>query len=457
MKAATLTPEIDVQALRVGMFVHLDVGWMSHPFPLSSFRITTPAQVETIRSLGLGRVRWSPQDSDLSLLDGGEPTPALTRASRAAANDAHADAAADPGQAANDEETKGDTTPGKLDASESSTDDRPVGAHRSRLEAQREAQKVCERQYGEASRLCRQTIEMVAGKPREAKAQAEQLTRALVDKMVDARELCIRVLTEGAGDKASMHAMNVGIVSLLMGRCFGFSAEEMQDLGVGAMLHDIGKCDLPQRLRHREDNFSPSEVRVYQEHVELGLVQARRMGLTAGATAVIAQHHEHADGSGFPAQLNSDRMTMGARIVTLVNRYDNLCNPRLPARALTPHESLSLLFAQGRSKYDTSILGAFIKMMGVYPPGSTVQLTDDRYATVVAVNSSRPLKPSVLVHDHGVPRDEALVLDLETATGLGIRRSIKPQQLPPTALEFLAPSPRVAYFFEPAVALEDQA
>ena len=121
--------------------------------------------------------------------------------------------------------------------------------------------------------------------------------------------------------------------------------------------------------------------------------------------------------AAFPAQLNSDRMTMGARIVALVNRYDNLCNPRLPAKAMTPHESLSLLFAQGRSKFDTSILGAFIKMMGVYPPGSTVQLTDDRYGMVVAVNSSRPLKPSVLVYDAGVPRDEALVLDLELSPG----------------------------------------
>src|SRR4029077_16928810 len=73
MKAApsTITPEIDVQALRVGMFAHLHAGWISHPFPLSSFRITTAAQVATIRSLGLARVRWSPQDSDLSLLDGG--------------------------------------------------------------------------------------------------------------------------------------------------------------------------------------------------------------------------------------------------------------------------------------------------------------------------------------------------------------------------------------------------
>ena len=180
----------------------------------------------------------------------------------------------------------------------------------------------------------------------------------------------------------------------------------------------------------------------------MGVAQAGRMGLSPGASAIIAQHHEHADATGFPAGLNSDRMTMAARIVALVDRYDNLCNPHLPARAMTPHESLSLLFAQGRTKYDTSILGAFIKMMGVYPPGSTVQLTDDRYASVVATNSSRPLKPNVVVHDASVPRDEALVVDLETMPGLGIRRSVRVQQLPPTIADYLAAGTRVTYFFE---------
>jgi hypothetical protein len=173
------------------------------------------------------------------------------------------------------------------------------------------------------------------------------------------------------------------------------------------------------------------------------------MGLTQGATLVVAQHHEHADGSGFPLKLNTDRMSPLARIVALVNRYDNLCNPHIVAKALTPHEALSMLFAQSKTKFDTAILGAFIKMMGVYPPGSAVQLTDDRYALVVSVNSSRPLKPRVLVHEHGVPRDEALVLDLEQAD-VGIRRSLRPNQLPATTLAYLAPRPRVAYFFEPA-------
>jgi len=445
--ASPPTDRIDVTDLKVGMFVHLDMGWMSHPFPLSSFRIATPAQLATIRSLGVRTVRWSPRQSDASF--DAAPTATLPGPLPARGGDAANDSGLGDPDAV---DTVPYTLPPDDDLVDAATHARQrAHAERQRkLARQRSADQRCARQYAEAARTCKQTLELVRGKPGEARAQAEALSRAIVEKMIGEQDLCIRMLVDGAGDKASMHSMNVAVISLLMGRCFGFIDEEMQDLGVGAMLHDVGKDELPPRLRHREESFSPNELRVYQEHVEAGLVQARRMGLSAGATAVIAQHHEHADGSGFPEQLNSDRMTMAARIVALVNRYDNLCNPHVLSRALTPHESLSLLFAQGRSKYDTSILGSFIKMMGVYPPGSMVQLTDDRYALVVAVNSTRPLKPSVVVHDSATPREEALVLDLESAAGLGIRRSVRSQQVPPTALDYLQPPTRVTYFFEPS-------
>ncbi|HEX2540421.1 MAG TPA: HD domain-containing phosphohydrolase [Caldimonas sp.] len=468
MKAVAPTDSIDVQALRVGMVVHLDVGWMSHPFPLSSFRITSAAQLDKIRALGLKRVRWSPQDSapegQESTLHGPDAADTEPGRDAEAANDptgAGADHAAtesrdrDAGSAAAAVSAGATPADGEPAAPVPTDAERARTARARRLLRQAEAERRCEQQYAEAARACRHTLELVLERPGQARAQAEALVHAVIEKMIGEQDLCVRMLTEGAGDKASMHSMNVGVIALLMGRCFGFSDAEMADLGVGALLHDVGKLEMPLRLRHRDDSFSPSEARVYEEHVELGVAQARRLGLSAGAAQVIAQHHEHADASGFPARLNSDRMTMAARIVALVNRYDNLCNPHLLARALTPHESLSLLFAHGRSKYDASILNAFIRMMGVYPPGSVVQLTDDRYALVVAVNSSRPLKPSVLVHDPDVARADALVLELEAAPGLGIRRSIRPQQLPPTALAYLAPTARVAYFFEPSIAPEE--
>lgn len=299
--------------------------------------------------------------------------------------------------------------------------------------------------------------DLVTSKPKLAREQSEALSRALVDKMLGSGEVCIRLLAEVAGDKASAHAINVTVIALLLGKSFGLAEADMLDLGVGAMLHDVGKLDLPERMRHREDHFTQSETLYYQEHVAHGAAHARRMGLADGALWVIEQHHEHADGSGFPLRMTSERMSVAARIVALVNRYDNLCNPHVPSRALTPHEALSLMFAQGKTKFDATIMGAFVKMMGVYPPGSAVQLTDDRFALVVAVNSNRPLKPRVLVHEQGIAARDTLLLDLENEPGIGIRRSLKPLALPRDALEFLAPRPRVAYFFEPAHELEAEA
>jgi putative nucleotidyltransferase with HDIG domain len=223
----------------------------------------------------------------------------------------------------------------------------------------------------------------------------------------------------------------------------------MRDLGLGALLHDVGKADLPERVRHADPFHSPSETAAYREHVTRGVAHGRRMGLPDAALQVLAQHHEHADGSGFPARLCGEAQAMGARIVAIVNRYDNLCNPSLSQRALTPHEAVSTLFAQGRNCYDRTVLNAFIRMMGVYPAGSLVQLTDDRYAMVTSVNSSRPLKPRVLVHDDKVAREQALILNLEQVPGLGIRRSLPPARVPPVVLHYLDPRPRVAYYFEP--------
>lgn len=426
MSRTTIQEFVDVAALRVGMFVYLDVGWLSHPFPRSSFRIASEEQIATIRSLGLKRLRWSSAQSELpatSAWVAPPPPPAPTAPMPLAAEGA----------------------PGS-----SQTRDEQRAERQRALAEQREALERCEQQFADATRDCKRVTELVSTQPLEAAAQAATLSKTLIDGMSGDRDLCIRLLTESAGDKASAHAMNVTVIALLMARAFGMTEADMLDLGIGALMHDIGKLELPERVRHREDHFSSAEARAYEEHVGHGVAHARRMALTPGATMVIAQHHEYADGTGFPHRLNTDRMSALARIVALVNRYDNLCNPYLAARALTPHEAVSLLFAQWRSRFDTAILGAFIKMMGVYPPGSTVQLTDDRYAMVVAVNSSRPLKPRVLVHDAGVPRDEALIVDLEHTDGIGIRRSLRPQMLPTATLNYLSPRPRVAYFFEPA-------
>ena len=410
MNPANTQETIEVSALNVGMLIHLDGGWMSHPFPRSSFKISSLDQIATLRSLGLQRVRWTPSDTPVPAADKPLP-PDVTVDRRGSAAD-----------------------------------------RRQRLEvkaAPPQSLNGGERQFSEAAKASRRVFDHVAAQPAEARLIAEGLTRGLVDKMMGADDMCIQLLGQTAGDRVSNHAVNVSVLSLLMGRYFALCESDMLDLGLGALLHDVGKSELPDRYRHREDHFNMAEISLYESHVASGSVHAQRLGLSDGASTIIAQHHECSDGRGFPLGLTTERTHMLARIVALVNTYDNLCNPTNVARSITPHEAVAHLFTQNHKQFDTAILGAFIKMMGVYPAGSVVQLTDDRYALVVGVNSSRTLRPRVIVHDPKVPRDVAGVLDLETVPGLGIRRSLKPSALPDSVLAYLELQPRMNYFFEP--------
>jgi HD-GYP domain-containing protein (c-di-GMP phosphodiesterase class II) len=415
---------IEIQQLRLGMYVDLELGWMSHPFPKGSFKISSVKQIEIIRSLGLKRVRYVAEKSDLVeaiQVEAAQVAGVLAPALPSAAN-RNVDA--------------------ELALRKQRTD---------ALGSQQRELAVCERRFGDAIREHKQIVAQANAKPHEAMTQCLGLVSTFVGEMLGEGDSAIRLLSEGMGDKAAMHPINVTIVSLLLGKSLGLSQSEMVDLGMAAFLHDIGKSQLPDRVRWLDDNFSSAEYKLYQDHVGQSVMLGKRMDLTPGALQAIEQHHELVDGSGFPARIKGDRMSTAAKILALVNRYDNLCNPLRPAAALTPHEALSLIFAQLKTRFDGVVLGGFIRMMGVYPPGSVVQLADERFAIVVSVNSSRPLKPRVVVHDAGVPKHEALILDLEQMPNLGIRRSLKPVSLPRAALDYLSPRLRICYFFERSI------
>jgi putative nucleotidyltransferase with HDIG domain len=403
------------------MFIHLNVGWMSHPFPLSSFKITSQEQLETIRALALTRMTWSPERSDA------EPVEAVATAT-VELGDATTESPAVPAPA------------------EKAPD--PRAAARAALLAQREAAARCERQFGEACKDLRRTFDKATTDPTGAREDARLLAQALLDKMLAEGDPCLRVLGESVSDRAAAHPMNVTVISLMLARQLTVPRALLLDLGVGALMHDIGKSVLPDRVRLPRDDFSAAESALYRDHVAEGLAIGRRMGLAPDAQLVIAQHHEFADGSGFPGGIPLQRMSLGARIVSLVNRYDNLCNASTPSLSLTPHESLSKLFAQCRNKFDQTLLSGFIKMMGIYPPGSIVQLTDDRYAMVMTVNATQPLKPRVLAYDADVPVDQAAHLDLGRHARLGIRRSLRAAQLPHRVAEYLEPRQRLSWFFD---------
>jgi putative nucleotidyltransferase with HDIG domain len=408
---------IDIKDVRIGHYIYVDLGWMSHPFPVNSFKIHSPDQIVTLRTLGLARLRYSPEKSD--------PAP----------------------------------KPGAAPAAPVEIVSPPEQIRRLRrqlLDAQQQSLQICERQFSEASKGYRKTAEFVHSQPELAREASQAVVDGMVGSLMGQQESCIRLLSEKMGERGAHHGVNVTVLSLLLGKSLGISGEELAAIGMGALLHDIGKLDLPDRLRYTSSFENQAEQHLYREHVAYGLALAKKMTLPPAALLVIAQHHEFADGSGYPQRVGNERMSVASRIVSLVNRYDNLCNPGNPSLAITPHEALAQIYAQSKTKFDPTVLAAFIRMMGVYPPGSVVQLNDERYAIVVSVNATRPLKPRLVVFDENVLRDEALVFDLGAQANLSIRRSLRPLQLPRAAIDYLAPRERICYYFEHAREIEPQ-
>lgn len=426
------------------MFVHLDLGWIRHPFPVSSFRISSPEQIETLRGLGLERVRYVPEKSAL--------VPAAEAEKTALA------------------ETKTDNTvppaalvPSSalvLPAAEHSATTPPVAPLES-LEAaperplapQQRSLISCDQRFSSAMEQYRSVLQAARKDVAQARAVSLALVGDCVDDLQCHGESVIRLLSEGVGESSAMHPVNVMVLSLLLGKAQGLSVAELRDLGLAALLHDLGKLQLPAQLAQPSAARTGAEWGGYQDHVGASVALAQSMDLSSTVLLAIAQHHEMADGSGFPLGLLGEDLTPAGRILALVNHYDGLCNPVDHADALTPHEALSVLFSRLKAHFDPTTLNAFIRMMGVYPPGSVVQLANGLYALVVSVNSARPLRPQVLVHDPAMPQVPAPVLDLEQLPDLGIRRSLKPSQLPRAALDYLSPRQRICYFFERAVEL----
>lgn len=416
----TSPPTVPVSELRVGLYVHLALAWVDHPFASSSFKISTQRQIDAIRALGLQCLRYSPERSD--------PPPSAESAAteNAPAPVAGTDALPPPAAAPS-------ATPW--------------------AQMQRLAQGQCERQYAESSRTVKTLFEQVQAAPQQAGQASTALVQSTVSQLTQNAESALRLLADGAGDRSSQHALNVAVLSLLLGRAMGLDGEALQALALAALWHDVGKLELPQRVRLRDDTFSPSHFKLYQEHVMHSVAWGKRLGLPAPALLGIAQHHELADGSGFPLGLVAEKMAPIAHILALVNRYDGLCNPANPIKALTPHEALAQIFATLKARFETHTLSAFIRMMGVYPPGSVVQLSDSRYALVMSVNAARPLKPKLRVYDAQPGADEPAWIDLQQEPHLNIQRSLRPDQLPRPALNQLSPRPRVCYYFERAVDL----
>lgn len=418
MSASENTLYVMPEQLCVGLYVHLDLSWMDHPFSFSSFKIKNDEQLETIRQLGLSRIRIEPGKSAC------KPLPAVS----------HEEKQAPPPAA-----------PSPVDAE-------AIKAKRERIEQlnriKRDIAEV-EREFQQAADTVRNITRNIYSRPQEVRKEAEQLVGKMVECILSKGDVMVHAMSEKLGEDVYFHALNVTVLSLILAKALDMGEEESRQIGMGAMFHDIGKLEIPPKILMKTDPLTKSEQSFFELHCEYGLDIASKAGLSKQVADIVMQHHECVDGSGYPGKLKADKISPLTKIVSIVNIYDNLCNPHNLADALTPHEALSQMFAVKRNKFDAVALKAFIHCLGVYPPGSIVQLSNEMLGMVVSVNSAKPLKPNILVYDPGIPKEEAVIINLERESELNISKSLRPGQLPREIYQYLDPRKRVTYYFDP--------
>jgi len=402
--------------LCIGMHVHLDLSWVEHPFTFSSFKIKTPEQIGTIQSLGLKRVRYSPNKSDTEPL---APSDALSTP-------------AAPAQAKHDTDLQYLAKRARLE----------------RLAQQRAKAAACEKEFLSSTRAIKSISQNMFAQPALVCQQADELVTTITDSMLMDADIAIQLMADKIGaEDVYYHSLNVTLLSMMVAKEMKAPAAAIRLLGLASLFHDAGDADIPERIVRKADALTRAEMVVLQQHCAYGVEIAKRLGLAPEVQSVILQHHEHVDGSGYPRGLQGPQLSLLSRIVAIVNAYDELCNPVNPAKAMTPHEALSTLYAQQRERFDAQAMATFVRCMGVYPPGTVVALSNGVLALVVSVNTTRPLKPTVLVYDPAVPRSEAIVVDLEQEPEVSVVKTLKPQQLPPAVFDYLSPRKRTSYYF----------
>ena len=277
---------------------------------------------------------------------------------------------------------------------------------------------------------------------------------AFVDRLasyfLDDRESTLHLMNVvDQAETAYSHPMNVAVLSMMVGREAGLSADAMTALGLGALFHDVGKARLPKKLQRRRDGLSRQEQELVDQHAEFGAALLSTVDLFPPDVArIVAHHHERMDGSGIPAGLAGDAIDPLARIVAIADAYDNHTNHPDPKNSLTPYLALSYMFGQQKQFFDVEMLALFIRCLGVYPPGTVVELSNGAVGMVMSVNPKNQLNPSVVLYDEEVPKKEALIVELVEEEDLRVEKSIRLSHLDPKVLEYLSPRTRITYFLD---------
>jgi len=194
------------------------------------------------------------------------------------------------------------------------------------------------------------------------------------------------------------HSVNVAVYSIILGKALNFNVRDLNKLGVGAILHDIGKILIPPEILFKKDKLNEKEYKIIQEHSRLGYDYIKEAGeISPVSKAAILSHHERLDGSGYPKQSKDKDIHEFAKVVAITDVYDALTSDRAYRKRWPVHEAINYIMSNSDKQFDNYYVNKFIRNLAIYPNGSMVKLSNGNKAIVKEQNANYPTRPVLRV------------------------------------------------------------
>jgi HD-GYP domain-containing protein (c-di-GMP phosphodiesterase class II) len=222
------------------------------------------------------------------------------------------------------------------------------------------------------------------------------LVKILVSEIILNRDAMVHTLDmRSYGEYLFGHSVNVAILSVLTAVCMEYNEARLNDLAMGALLHDLGMMLVSKQILTKVGQLTTEEVQVVKQHTEAGFqIVRKKREITTPAAHIAFQHHERFDGQGYPRRLKGQEIHEYSRIAAVADIFDALTSDRPFRQGLLPHEAYEILMTLADTYVDREILDIFLANVAIYPVGTVVKLNSGETAVVTRVLpklQSRPL------------------------------------------------------------------
>jgi HD-GYP domain-containing protein (c-di-GMP phosphodiesterase class II) len=355
--------KIKTEQLKHGMFVHdFNCGWLNHPFLTNSLKIEDDQTIKKVIDYGIRELYI---DTDKGYDLGGAPTE---------------DEVKHEIQAEIDRIVK----PEKVNRIAGSVKEEIVKAKEIRNKAKETVHNIME-----DVRFGRQIKTEEVGK--------------VVDNMIDSifrndDALMSLGRIKEKDEYTYMHSVSVGVLMISFGKHLGLDMQILKEVGVGSMLHDVGKMLVSQHVLNKVEKLTEQELAMMRKHAEYSrTILEQTHGITDTAITLAAQHHERVDGTGYPFGLKGEAISYYAKAVAIADVYDAMTSKRCYQGNFLPTDVLKKLYEWSSYHYDRTLVEQFIRCVGIYPVGTLVHLESGLVGVIIQNGEKNLLQPIVRI------------------------------------------------------------